>query len=1494
MVRAFPDVSEEVKSYLGLEGQREKMNSWRESSTPEQADAAGQLHRFYPNIPGEAVEAAVQEGITPNMQEAEWLEEASIESNRLPNGGKQVGENFNQADLDPDEVEGLDRGGLSPSRANQEGGQEDEDGFFDFLDPVTENLKTVTRNTLASADFLLDELDSVVTAAGVAASDDEQSFQDTLSDRRHSMLYYKMTEPDVDLGNGWMPGGDAWKRRQEERHNLQLDGEWMTPGRIAAHHAPFLEPEDTSYNIVSGAIDATFSIAADPVAYATLGASKGTQAARLFRNPQNHSALARAAGLLSGTTRKTDKQYAQAFIDGQPGNVMTEALSKVTEPREVYHLFRKRIDSKVATSIADETDPEGIRQILHANIGTSIPERPGSMAGRQLGKIHSQLTKDPTAKAFGFGAKLRQHPVMEHSRLWQWTPHQSVSPKSVEHSVEQADRFLHGADVDIATRNKRVREFMELEDGDWPGMFNAVKNMHSDVFRKLMRDDGFSEDQAKSFTRFFNKEIEDAQSYFGDEFGRPGFEAQEFFRVIEEGGEIPETFSKHGVHLISEMINKDIPLADMRELRQASGPVGRLLSQRDNFGLAGDAAHKAGRAIQTTNSVMTRAMSKVWKPLQLIRPAYAVRVGMENQLRMASNDYSSALKHPADFIKIAAKMSGRQKKRLTGDMFDETDEHLDQMQNMAEWRVKESGGAEFVPNGAFRIVGPEADEATRLRGWESEMQQLVKDPVAQKVANTGDLDETSRWLMNEGSKHRRALEKAWGHEIGPSEAREYASTVSRRIKAKTGGEPGQGASDELIGSIAAGKVPAKAGHSPDVNITKKTWGSLQNMLRRNNDRIPDYLKVEQRSLKERGVWDKFVDITGQQILAKPENYMARSPVLRQAYHDRLKQLMHDMTPEVQDSVLDHAKNVGKLSRKDRRELQRLARQGSGDRIQSIEEADALSLGYAVDETKRLLYDIRERAHISETMRYAAPFAEAWREILTTWGRTVRDYPHLARRGQQAVQGARTADPDQDGRGFFYEDPSTGEEMFAYPGGDLMTNAVWGAQEGTDMDLPGPLDAIGGAVEGVVSGDAPEEASIEPTGMVQGVNLIGQSGVLPGFGPTVQLPASYMIDDHPKYKWLRENVVFPFGEPRGDDPLEKATEAAVPAWMNKFRKWAMDSPESDRIYANSMMDIMKLKVKDGEHDFKSRDDQLQLLEDARESADRLWMVRGIAQSILPTGPTPRFSTEDVGGQGFDISAAATAYYEKQREVGQEKALEWFLTRFGPDSHLLVQPKSNSLVPRATDEPGADWERVNQGKLERFPTTASLFNPETDPNAEFDYDAYTQQFDEGVRQELTPDQFQALANQRLGRIAYQQARRRVEGSDFQAQRFLSMYRAKLAKEFPGYDAWTGEAQRPDAEQQIDELRSAVNDDVLGDTEAGKGLQEFFQIHDMATQEAQRRGYQTYENPKSTADVRQWVGKKAEEIISRYPDFMQIWDQVFSRRMEEDISEQIALGE
>lgn len=1489
MVRAFPDVNEEVKAYLNLESQREQMNSWREQATPEQADAAGQLHKFYPDIPGEAVEAAVQEGITPDAQEAKWLEEAAVEANRLPFGGKQMGDSLNQDDLDNSELE---RSELTPSRANQEGAQEDEDGFFDFLDPVTDTLKTATRGTLAGADFLLDELDSVVTAAGVAASDEEQSLEDTLSDRRHSMLYYNLTE-DASLGEGWMPGGEAWKRRQEERNKLQLDGEWMTPGRIAAHHAPFLEPEDTSYNIMSGAIDATFSIAADPLAWATLGASKGTQAARLFKNPENHSKMARAAGLLTGKTRKTDKEYVQAFVDGEPGNVMTDALSKVTEPREVYHLFRKRIDPKVATTIADETNPEGIRQILHANIGTSIPERPGSMAGRKLGDIHSRLTKDPTAKAFGFGAKLRQSPVMEHSRLWQWTPHQSVSPKNVNHSVEQADRFLHGAGVDVATRNKRVREFMELEEGDWPGMFKAVENMHGDVYKKLMRDEGFSEDQARSMTRFFSKEIEDAQAYFADEFGRPGFESQEFFRMIQEGGEIPETFSNHGLHLISEMINKDIPLADMTELRQATSPIGRLLSQRDHYGIAGDAAHKTGRAIQTTNSVMTRAMSKVWKPMQLIRPAYAVRVGMENQLRMASNDYSSALKHPADFIQIASKMSKRQRKRLTGQRFEDTEEHLDNMQNMAEWRVREGGGgAEFVPNGAFRMVGPDADEATRMRGWESEIQQLVKDPVAQRVAETGDLDEVAGWLMQEGQKHRRMLEKAWGKELGFTEAREYAGTVARRIQAKTGGRPGQGASDELISSIAAGKVPAKAGHAPDVNITNETWKSLQNMLGRNSERLPDYLKVEQRSLKERGLWDKFVDITGQQILAKPENYMARSPVLRQAYHDRLKQLIHDMTPEVQNSVLDHAKNVGKLSRKDRREIQRLAREGSGERIQSIEEADALSLGYAVDETKRLLYDIRERAHISETLRYAAPFAEAWREILTTWGRTVRDYPHLLRRGQQGVQGARTADPDQDGRGFFYEDPSTGEEMFAYPGGDIMTNAVWGAQEGTDMDLPGPLDAMGGAVEGVISGDAPEGASIEPTGMVQGVNLIGQSGVLPGFGPTVQLPASYLIDDHPKYKWLRENVVFPFGEPRGDDPLEKATEAAMPSWMNKFRKWAMDDPESDRIYANSMMDIMKLKVKDGEHDFKSREDQVQLLEDAREAADRLWMVRGIAQSILPTGPQPRFSTEDVGGEGFDISAAASAYYDKQREVGQEKALEWFLSRFGPDSHMLVQPKSREIVPRATDEPGADWERQNQDKLKRYPMTASLFNPDTEPSAEFDYDAYTQQFDEGTRQELSPDQFQALANQRLGRIAYKQARRRVQGNDFESRRFLSIYRAKLADEFPGYDTWTGEAERPDVEQQISELRSALNDGVLGSTEAGQGLREFFKIHDQATAEATNRGYSTYENPKDTADIRRWVGRKAEEIISRYPEFMQIWDRVFSRRMEQDISERIAL--
>src|SRR5690606_18424920 len=86
---------------------------------------------------------------------------------------------------------------------------------------------------------------------------------------------------EVDLGDGWLPGGEIARERERDKWRLTLDGEFVTPGRIFAR--TFTEPGTTAYQIASGLTDAAGAIFADPAALALKALSGAAKATRTFQ-----------------------------------------------------------------------------------------------------------------------------------------------------------------------------------------------------------------------------------------------------------------------------------------------------------------------------------------------------------------------------------------------------------------------------------------------------------------------------------------------------------------------------------------------------------------------------------------------------------------------------------------------------------------------------------------------------------------------------------------------------------------------------------------------------------------------------------------------------------------------------------------------------------------------------------------------------------------------------------------------------------------------------------------------------------------------------------------------------------------------------------------------------------------------------------------------------------------------------------------------------------
>ncbi|KKL07078.1 hypothetical protein LCGC14_2589620, partial [marine sediment metagenome] len=453
--------------------------------------------------------------------------------------------------------------------------------------------------------------------------------------------------------------------------------------------------------------------------------------------------------------------------------------------------------------------------------------------------------------------------------------------------------------------------------------------------------------------------------------------------------------------------------------------------------------------------------------------------------------------------------------------------------------------------------------------------------------------------------------------------------------------------------------------------------------------------------------------------------------------------------------------------------------------------------FALDETKKLLYDLQKRSQFFDMMRIVFPFGEAWKEIVTAWSRIVVQNPVVLRRFHQGLEGVRApsifGQPETEpgtGEGFFHPDPQTGEEVFTYPGGAFVSKLLLGT----------------------------DKAGFEFTGRAAGLNLASQS-VLPGFGPVVQIPASKFLPHKPGWDDVRE-ILLPFGETEG------VVDAVTPAWMDKLRAvFASPDPAQDRLFANTITDVQRALLRGGDYDMDTKDGQQKLFDDAVTKARIIYAIRGIAQFGLPTGPSLTWNTTDLAGNLVPVKLLADDLRTLTEAYGgnrHEAFTEW-VRRYGVDNVLAVIGKSTAIVDRPVTEKGDAWLRAHPEQERTYEMTVGLFAPEP-AVGDFDYNAYLRAFETGAREPLSPAEQISLANDFLGRVQWEQAKKIADGRPGPTTSvWLADVRTQIAAAYPGFDDYVSRAiwdKRPKPDEMITELRAAVTDPVLAETDAGQG--------------------------------------------------------------------------
>ena len=676
--------------------------------------------------------------------------------------------------------------------------------------------------------------------------------------------------------------------------------------------------------------------------------------------------------------------------------------------------------------------------------------------------------------------------------------------------------------------------------------------------------------------------------------------------------------------------------------------------------------------------------------------------------------------------------------------------------------------------------------------------------------------------------------------------------------------------------------------------------------------------------KERiSTYDKVIEGLFTGFMAIPTNRLSRSSAFRQFYWKYIEgnagfyddALREEIIKAAEEPASKWVKNSAKTAKILRgTKIEDASRTLGADDLAQLDE---MAKSYALTETQKLLYDLNKRHAVSDMLRLAFPFAEVYLEILGTWSRLINQQKLLSgRKVQRVIQGARGTGEEGE-EGFFHTDEQSGEEMFFFPGTELLTNFMFGEDKNQVIKNP----ATGEMME------APD-VRLKLEGYASSLNMVA-GNPMPGLGPLVAIPAGGLLPD----TQIIDKLFFPYG--RLEEGVNPYTflEQSIPSWLKKVLSMGKaSSPQVKRTYANTYKDVLRMLITTGLYDDSSQEQQQAAMEEAKKIASRLTWIRSAVQFAAPTGAVVRyeiettpggalyldpakFKEEDPDGHYFGMSLYADAYYRILAKYGGDQlaATVEFVNQFGVDPTALLTSKSKEVRKRSYTEEGGRFTNANKDLLKRYPNIGYYMFPDN-PLDEFDFNSWTESFAERDRIDLSEEEYVSAVRNGQGRLAYEYQRRLLFDTPMYAnipssQKFemLTAVRNALRQEYPGYGTGSTVPTALNVEAKIAELESMLANDYntkvklpdgksvpLNELPAISGVIKYLEQRNRLLSEARLvLGSNVSLQKEQLFNARAQLRQLAQELFSTNPDFYYIYLDLFKYEVEEKYNETTFYG-
>lgn len=1241
-------------------------------------------------------------------------------------------------------------------------------------------------------------------------------------------------------------------RREQERGLIA--GHVVTPGRWLADALP-LTADSTPWNFVSGSLDFAAQVV-DPSVMIAKGISKGSAARRLFEADE-------VTGLFKGVRQQFHGPTWDTYTKTPEGTLFKEVLANESD---AYQIWKK---SKIGNT---QLTPEQASELAVRNTPDAIDDYMRDVVGSQIRNKHMIDTMpiriDPESAAkWDLGARSASTLNQRLNEI-QMLPAHHLDSTNKQDAATNLDDWLNIAGADDAV--KRTAFDMVASSSTKNGIEQAAEYAMQETGGILHRAGVESEAARRQMTQLFSQSRDRAiQALLDDISGNTPIRDA----LLNNGHRVQDL----DPHLTMEYLERFIPLPDINRIKRVtSNPAYRWML-----------TDMTGPDIGKPRLPMAAAQSlvdDVWKPAMLLgrAPAWIMRVVGEEQLRLAFTGLDGIFNHPlsAISIMIGQKAPGSRFARFTGtptgNAFEELLEHEGAITAIHDGNLRRVGATRSAPT---HYLKSDLDNGDNFRSsWADQIALRNYDPVSNHLLNN-DVDTTIEWLTQ--GKGRRWLTRL--REAEPAkfrtndEIRSYLTeTLMEDVRILTNNNA------DLLDAMRTGKLG-------DVPMFRKGGPKLNreyvNLLDGYLDDAPTLVKgFEAPKATAVTKYRNALDWLFAHSMSAATNIASRSPAFRQLLWRETGELLPYARYDVVQEVLANAEQAG-LSNRAINRLKRKATVKGNQQIQSIEELENLAAGYALDETKNILYDLSRRGNLAESFRVVSPFLNAWQEMITTWGNMMlgpqvgwagkfANVARASRRVQQVIEGGR--DNGMIAKNEF------GEDVFVFPFSEAFTKQTLG--------VPIPM-----------------------TGRIKGLSMV--TDVWPSLGPVAAVPVAWMLDGKPNGWRDLYDQLLPYGAPGERDPNQALSILSfAPSWIQKLAiatsagapPLVGNTPVADilgidtfieenwpskdevlwdnRAFMNTQKDIMKYLISTGEYDPSTREGINELTRVAKEKAKDLYYIRAAMQFFAPTAPSPEFLVQDQSGQLLAQWAVTEEFYNNLNSgMDMDEASLEVINKYGLDVFSLTIPKTRSATyatPRTRE--AADWIAANPDIKNMYPGVYGFFAPQ---GGKEDYSVLVEQYQSGDVDVLTPNAWLNLRNDTLKTLEYNYYKNQVgnEPTD-EEEAWLRGIRSELEEAYPSSTA--GILDKPDYEELIPELQAAAQDPKLKDTEVGEALNIYFHYRDEALAYAEDAGYASFQRPNAMFATREWLSGIALGIIEDYPAFKDVWSYTLSREFEKEL--------